>query len=325
MNNIENSKDIEQSTPETQSEVESHITELLLAVSNKHEEILNDKGKSRRIFLAWGLVWGWVASIAWGLSDKILNIFYQSKKSSEIMQKIPSMRRDMYWSLLHAWLDHNKINNILNSLVILHGDWVFGTWFFIDKNIILTAGHVISTPKTQYTTDFSQVDELYQIYDLYGNTYKASIIYWDSKNDLGGVIVDTPGRWSLELINNTIESGDRITIWFWWEHAHVTTGEEITHFSHRNLEKRDIDRDGIPDGQQLWFTTNIAIGGDSGGPTVDKNGNVVWVTVNRLSSREKITDTNGKEFSGYINYAWYEPLPDIRDFLWRMGKYVDSL
>lgn len=325
MNNIENSKDIEQTTPGAQSEVESHITELLLAVSNKHEEILNDKWKSRRIFLTWVFVGASTLPIAWTLAYKISNIFSQSKKSREIMQKIPSMRRDMYWSLLHAWLDHNKINNILNSLVILHGDWVFGTWFFIDKNIILTAGHVISNPKTKYTTDFSQVDELYQIYDLYGNTYKANIMYWDSKNDLGGIIVDTPGRWNLELTNNTIESGKRISVGFWWIRSHVTEWQDINYVSHKNLRVWDRNKNNIPDGKEVRFMSNDVIHGDSGGPTLDENWEVVGVNILKYVDKYQINDTNNVTFSGYINYAWYEPLPDIRDFLWRMGKYVDSL
>jgi len=306
--------------PKISAEVQGTLDE----TKDIHRTLLS-KSQSRRSFSRWLLLGAMsVPLLQYGIYIWV-KFYFKHNKSEEIVKNLPKMKQYMHWYLINSWLPHEKIDDILHSLVILQTDWAYGTWFFIDDKIILTAGHVISHINPDTPGDYSQVGDIYGVYDLDGNIYTPRLVYGDSENDLGGIIVETRGQKSLDVLHNTPESGIRITAWFWWELPHVTSWEEVSHFSNKDLAVVDWNTNKIPDGEEMWLSSNYVIGGDSGGPVMDKNGEVVWVMVNRIRIREQIIDTSAKVFTGDVYYAWHEPLNDIRSFLLRMQQHVDSL
>lgn len=280
--------------------------ELILLEWEVLDEFINKEKKtsSRRWFILWvssvvGLILWWKLIIENTVSD----IKFDYLKERAIKSK------NIFTSELQTlWLDEKVISNIVNSIVIIFtNDWLW-TWFFVTSNLIITAGHVISGSDI----DFSNPDKPSFIFDLNGNNYKPSKVFWDTTNDLWWILVSEKWKWKLDVFNTDFQDWKRISLWFWGKPAHVTEWNKVEWF--RNIDFQEV----IKWKSNLDFITNWVAPWDSWWPIIDINWNLVWVTVVQVSPDYKIYDNNRYPWVPFhvnLRYWWVESLEDIRTFV----------
>ena len=275
-----------------------------------------DLGMSRReAIMGIGI---WITAILTSWAG--LFILDEAKKKKEridldisILKSLPVSKSVFREWLKIYWVPSTKIENILRSIVSIQTTTWRGTGFFIGKNQILTAFHVM------------QGQDIYRIYDLEWNKYSPEIFMpGGKKNDLWCIITRESWEWflnpyqesSLDDWDSYGSENERITLWFWWGQAHPTNWERITSFNGENIQAKPMEDMWLID---IKLLSNPIKLGDSWWPVLNIDWELEWVTVLRWDKPYTEIGKDWIEIDNKIHMWGYEPIGDIRDFLDTIG------
>lgn len=199
-------------------------------------------------------------------------------------------------SLKQVWITSPEVQRNIQGALVSINIWIWwgGTGTFIDSNIILTAEHVVKNIETWKIVNISNIKW------ADGKVYHVEKIYIDpSNNDIAYIQTKEIGTAFLSYAPDSSRvKTEGILLWY--------SGGKPRFYSSRSTEETRITEEiyNQQDRERFWNTTFVnfpARKGDSGGPIIDNNGNVLWIIV-----RSYEYGNNG--VSGGIG----EPIEDIR-------------
>jgi len=273
------------------------------------------RAKNDRAGRRWFLLW--LATLpTTAIVTGIIGWTYSSfSESIDFKENIVKARSQFRTELKNFWINQSKIGNILNSMVWIHTWSGSGSGFFIWRNIILTAGHVIwNKVDSNNHLNYSNPKKPNKIYDTNGIEYKATKVYGSPKNDLWLIKVSESWKWFLNPFHWAKTSKNQISLWFWWSWSNTSQWYEVEWFWNTNFDK---EREGEYKNYSHWdigFITNDVISWDSWWPILDQDWNVKWLIIHKYILDHTISEKN-IGFKSYVKYWWMEPLKDIQDFL----------
>lgn len=188
----------------------------------------------------------------------------------------------------------NVVANAVPSVVVVSSSSYQGAGFFVDQKHVLTAKHVVGDNK-EVNLSF-----------LVGTSVEGEVIATDPKQDLALVRI----KGSIDVvkplkISNKYSAGQTV----------ISIGHPVK-FSYTVSKGVISIADRGYEGNRYIQFDNLINSGNSGGPLIDTNGNVVGLVVSKVLEFTR-SDTNGKEALDGIGLA--VRAEEIKSFLKQHG------
>lgn len=174
---------------------------------------------------------------------------------------------------------------IYNSVVVVYTDTGVGSGFSVKENIIITNAHVVGYKK-KVTVN---------LYD--GTSIKGTVIKTDAEKDLALIEVNKT-LMPLSIISNNLSIGQEVYA--------IGTPKDMPYTMTKGIISA-LDR---VLGQNSYIQIDASVNsGNSGGPLVDDNGNVIGIITLKASDAEGIGFAiNAKDINNFIEgVEVYEP------------------